>query len=131
MNTERKILFNGRIERYVRDDGSILMKDGKTWNYGNPDKNGYNRVKIGDKYYFVHRLVAETFLPNPENKPTVDHINRNIGDNSIENLRWATRAEQCENRSLPQVGRLGIRTKDRSEYNRALYKEYKAHGRCW
>lgn len=42
----------------------------------------------------IHRLIAETFIPNPENKPTVDHINGNRKDNSIENLRWATYSEQ-------------------------------------
>lgn len=42
----------------------------------------------------IHRLIAETFIPNPENKPTVDHINGNRKDNRIENLRWATYSEQ-------------------------------------
>ena len=42
----------------------------------------------------IHRLVAETFIPNPENKPTVDHINGIRTDNSIDNLRWATYSEQ-------------------------------------
>lgn len=41
----------------------------------------------------IHRLVAEAFIPNPENKATVDHIDGNRKNNSIDNLRWATYSE--------------------------------------
>lgn len=42
----------------------------------------------------VHRLVAEAFIPNPENKPTVDHKDGNRQNNAISNLRWASYSEQ-------------------------------------
>lgn len=42
----------------------------------------------------IHRLIAETFIPNPENKPTVDHKDGNRQNNDISNLRWATYSEQ-------------------------------------
>lgn len=47
----------------------------------------------------IHQLVAKAFLPNPLNKPTVDHINRIRHDNRLCNLRWATYTEQVKNRN--------------------------------
>lgn len=65
-------------------------------------KNGYRYVilyKDGKKKLAqVARLLALAYIPNPENKPTVDHINRIRSDDRVENLRWATHKEQNNNR---------------------------------
>jgi len=58
------------------------------------------------QYKSLHKILANAFIPNPENKPTVDHINRNKLDNNISNLRWASRSEQCFNRNFP-TGKAG------------------------
>ncbi len=55
--------------------------------------SGYRRVQIYNKQYYIHRLVAQAFIPNPENKPCVNHINGNKLDNRVENLEWCTYSE--------------------------------------
>lgn len=67
-----------------------------------PNVRGYIRIELSKvvngkqqrKIYSVHRLIAETFIPNPENKPTVNHLNTITWDNGVSNLDWATQSEQ-------------------------------------
>jgi hypothetical protein len=79
--------------------------------------NGYFRVRIvysdGVRLTNVHRLVAVAFIPNPENKPQVNHKNGHPNDNRLDNLEWMTASENnlhCyrefgrkENRRLPDL----------------------------
>lgn len=89
----------------VREDGAVwLVAKGQNraanpkyeWNYGWLNRK-YRYVRVNHKIRAVHRLVAECFIPNPENKPTVDHIDRNEYNNHYRNLRWATMEEQERN----------------------------------
>ena len=65
------------------------------------EKGGYHKAKLfkngKEKGFLVHRLVAEAFIPNPENKPCIDHINTNPQNNNITNLRWVTHKENSNN----------------------------------
>ena len=59
---------------------------------------GYMQIHLNGRNYRLHRILAKHFLPNPDDSPEVDHIDRNPSNNSIENLRWTSRSENCRNR---------------------------------
>jgi hypothetical protein len=70
---------------------------------GNKDGERYLYVNLcyqnKKKPYYIHRLVAECFLPNQNNKPQVDHINQNKMNNHLSNLRWVSRSENHLNKT--------------------------------
>ena len=67
-------------------------------------KRGYFVVTFSKKFYTVHRLVALTFIANPENKPIVAHNDGNKHNNAVGNLRWATQKENSDD--MPVHGTL-------------------------
>lgn len=73
---KEKILKHGKLKGYLFVQ---LSKNGKI------------------KCYRVHRLVAEAFIPNPDNKPCIDHINTDRSDNRVCNLRWCSHKENMNN----------------------------------
>ncbi len=79
-----------RLERYCTDSlGRKCHKKEKIF-YPQKGVNGYMRSSIGMTREYTHRLVAEAFIPNPENLGTVDHIDGNKSNNAVTNLRWAS-----------------------------------------
>lgn len=91
-----------KIEGYdysINDLGEIRNdKTGKMKSSFINKANGYKTVDLWksnqSKKVTIHRLLAESFIPNPENKPTVDHKDGNRLNNDLSNLRWATYSEQ-------------------------------------
>lgn len=82
----------GRVKNVKRNRVTYGMKG---------DKDGYLRIGLSKdgilKTYKVHRLVAMAFIPNPDNKPFIDHINTVKDDNRVQNLRWCTSKENNNN----------------------------------
>lgn len=82
------------------------------------DRNGYLIISLSqgkgkNNWFLVHRLVAQAFIPNPDNKPQVDHINTDRTDNRVENLRWCTREENMNNpltRKVLSESQLGVKS---------------------
>lgn len=84
----------GRLKRVYKMGGERLLKF-------HHDKDGYLftiiSVKQNKSNKKQHRLIAEAFIPNPENKPEIDHINGVKSDNRIKNLQWCNRIENRNN----------------------------------
>ena len=86
---------------------------------------GYHQVGLSrdgkPKTLPVSRLVALHYIPNPENKPEVDHIDRNPSNNHVSNLRWVTRQENLDNRGMWKSNKSGHKN---ISYDK-LYKRWK------
>jgi hypothetical protein len=88
----------GNIKSLSREiicgNGRTLSKE-KIFKFRNCD--GYNRVHLmkykKEKNLYVHRLVAEMFIPNPNNLPIINHIDENRSNNHVDNLEWCTQKE--------------------------------------
>lgn len=81
----------------------------------------YKNGKIRRTY--IHRLVAESFIPNIENKPEIDHINTIRDDNRVENLRWVTRKENRNNPISLEHLRVAFTGKNSPHYGRKRSEE--------
>ena len=91
------------FENYIIfEDGMIINfwtgLEIKTWIV----QDGYYQTKLSKngkpKHFYLHRLLGEAFIPNTENKPFIDHIDRNRTNNELSNLQWVTKLENNQNK---------------------------------
>lgn len=93
-----------------------ITEDGKVWSkYRNrfiiPTKidkhHEYKRIGLNENgkttRMAIHKLVALVFIPNPNNLPYVDHIDRDKSNNSISNLRWVSQSQNCINKDITGI----------------------------
>ena len=73
------------------------------------NNNGYLMIRMNGKHNLVHRLIANAFIQNSNNKPFVDHIDTSPLNNNISNLRWATAQENQFNSKLNKSNKCGYK----------------------
>ena len=83
------------LERYDKYNRRVMQKNLKP--FDNKAGKGYLCVNLGRKAKAkkIHRLVAEAFIPNPQNKKEVNHMDGNVKNNKVNNLEWVTHQENC------------------------------------
>jgi len=86
----------------IYEDGRVYSKNRNKFIKSFENRDNYLCIYLFKnsqrKYISVHRLIALHYIPNPLNLKEVDHINKNRQDNTIENLRWVTRSQNCINK---------------------------------
>lgn len=100
-----KINLNGEVKNCYRNTLLTLHLNNKGYFTVTLSKNGFG------KNYTIHSLLAKIFLPNPYNKPCVDHINGDKTDNNLKNLRWATYKENLNNSNTKPIVKANIQKK--------------------
>jgi len=96
--------INGYENYLIYNDGRVYnQKHNRFLKHGTGGR-GYKQVMLCNegkhKRHSIHRLIALHYIPNPQNKKCVDHINRIRSDNRLDNLRWATYSENGQNRTI-------------------------------
>lgn len=119
------------------DDGPLIVSDSgvvfdsELGRFRSPSKGGnYMHFSDRGKYHNLHRVVATLFIPNPENKPCINHKNFNRWDNRASNLEWCTAAEN--NAASRDAGRVkhdgSVRRSEKAMYKRNGGKKSKRPG---
>jgi hypothetical protein len=122
LNKEWKIV--DEYDNYIVSRKGLIVNDVTGFVLSPFIKNGYAFVQIDGKSNQVHRLVAKTFIENPDNFEQVDHLDRDKLNNMVENLRWCSHADNQRNKTKFAT-RKGIPTVSRFKgvcWNKATQK---------
>ena len=109
----------------INEFGEVRNKITGRLNMGDINSAGYYRVCLyhnhKQKRYFRHRLVAQLFLPNPNNLPEINHDDGNKSNNNVSNLVWCTRTENER-----EAHRIGIKKYKpfQVEFQNGIIKQY-------
>lgn len=115
---------------YVSNYGRVLSKMNKDNRYAinsdiilkqSDNRKGYLFVTINYKQIYVHRLVAQTFIPNPDSLPEVNHIDENKYNNRVDNLEWCTSEYNVSYSVSKRIKKIDANTKEViAVYNSAI-----------
>ena len=85
-----QLINDGTNYHYITDEGIVKSFYKNSWKMLKTriNKDGYEDIKLNGVTYKVHRLVAQAFIPNPDNLPQVNHIDGNKKNNKVSNLEW-------------------------------------------
>ncbi len=84
--------INDKKNRFIDKYGVVYDENGTRLKQ-TLESSGYLAMNIGGKHKYVHRLVAEAFIPNPDNLPCVNHKDGDKSNNHVDNLEWCTQLE--------------------------------------
>ena len=111
---------------YVTSDGNVIGKKGIIG--GSASKDGYVRTRLSGKgnrkTYLIHRIVAECYVPNPNNYDTVNHINGVKTDNRPSNLEWCTQKDNVRHAFKMGLENHRKLTMEQADYIRKVYTPY-------
>ena len=129
----KPIIINNLITDYqVSNHGDIKSNLSKKILKHSINTNGYHKVMIyiNMKSYdkLVHRLVANAFIPNPESKPEVNHIDGNKENNCVWNLEWVTHSENIQHSF--DIGLHPLTPQYGSKNGMSIYSENQIHSVC-
>ena len=122
--------INGFENYLIYPNGKVYSKVSKRYLKECLSKAGYFVVNLGrNNQKYIHRLLAEHFIENPNGYDYVDHYDRNTKNNKLNNLRWVTHTQNCNNRGVYKTNSSGIenicydKNKQRWKYQKIINGE--------